>query len=193
MRWLTCGAAVLAAAVLAGCSTAAPASGPAPSGVASATPGGVPTGVASASPGGVPTGVATPAPSGAASATPGTGRSGGCKDAVAPADGGFPEVQGTAQDAELWGLLFVKRTPIRHGDEIKIVWRMTGEGPLHVKATLPGGAAATLVWGPEEHGGSTWRRPGQEWGTGFVFPEPGCWKIELTRTRGSGHVWLAVN
>ncbi|MEO3790963.1 hypothetical protein ABGB14_12150 [Nonomuraea sp. B10E15] len=190
MRWLTCGAAVLAAAVLAGCSTAAPASGPAPSGVASPTAGGVPSGVASAT----PTGVTTPAPSGAAGATPDTGRSGGCADAVAPpAGGGFPEVQGTAQDAELWGLLFVKKTPLHHGDEIKIVWRMTGEGPLRVKATLPGGAAATLVWGPEEHGGSTWRRPGQEWGTGFVFPEPGCWKVELTRTRGSGHVWLAVD
>ncbi|TDD24903.1 hypothetical protein [Nonomuraea diastatica] len=192
VRWLTCGAAVLAAAVLAGCSSVAPASGSAPSGVASPTAGGVPTGVASPSPSGAVSVTPSVIATGVTSATPGPGRSGGCADAVAPAGGGFPEVQGTARDAELWGLLFVKETPLHHGDEIKIVWRMTGEGPLHVRATLPDGAAATLVWGPEEHSGSSWRRPGQEWGTGFVFPKPGCWKVELTRTRGSGHVWLPV-
>ncbi|TDC05145.1 hypothetical protein E1267_20555 [Nonomuraea longispora] len=65
-------------------------------------------------------------------------------------------------------------------------------GPLRVAASLPDGTAATLVRGPEEHGGSSRRRPGQEWGTGFVFPEPGCWKVELTRTRGAGHVLLDV-
>ncbi|TDD08803.1 hypothetical protein E1292_10825 [Nonomuraea deserti] len=193
MRWLTCGAAVVAAVALAGCSTVAPASGSAPSGAASATATAVPTGAASPTPSDVASGVASPAPSGVASGTPGPGRSDGCAEAVAPAGGGFPEVQGTARDAELWGLLFVKKTPLHHGDEIKIVWRMTGEGPLRVKATLPDGAAAKLVWGPEQHDGSTWRRPGQEWGTGFVFPKPGCWKVELTRTRGSGHVWLAVD
>ncbi|MFG1698567.1 hypothetical protein [Nonomuraea sp. NPDC049309] len=105
---------------------------------------------------------------------------------------GFPEVRGTAEGAELWGLLFVRTTPLKRGDEVKIVWRMTGEGPLKVRASLPDGTQAKLIWGPEEHGGSNWRRPGQEWGTGFVFPKAGCWKIELTRTRGSGHLWLPV-
>ncbi|MGW0804879.1 hypothetical protein [Nonomuraea sp. NPDC002799] len=84
------------------------------------------------------------------------------------------------------------KPPLPRGKEVKIVWRMTGEGPLRVTGTLPDGTSAKLVWGPEEHGGSNWERPGQEWGTGFVFPKRGCWKIELTRTRGSGHVWLLV-
>ncbi|WP_345575567.1 hypothetical protein [Nonomuraea rosea] len=105
---------------------------------------------------------------------------------------GFPEVQGIGRDAEVWGLLFAKKPPLSRGKEIKIVWRMTGEGPLSVKATLPDGTAAKLAWGPEQHGGSSWQRPGEEWGTGFVFPKRGCWKVELTRTRGSGHVWLPV-
>ncbi|WP_248961426.1 hypothetical protein [Sphaerisporangium perillae] len=104
---------------------------------------------------------------------------------------GFPEVRGTATDAELWGLLFMD-VPFPRGREVKIVWRMTGEGPLKIKATLPDGTSARLAWGPEEHGGSTWRRPGDEWGTGLVFPKRGCWKVELTRTCGSGHVWLPV-
>ncbi|MGA5757248.1 hypothetical protein [Nonomuraea bangladeshensis] len=105
---------------------------------------------------------------------------------------GFPEVRGTGEGAELWGLLFGE-VPLRRGAEVKIVWRMTGDGPLRkVEATLPDGTRARLAWGPEEHGGSNWRRPGQEWGTGFVFPERGCWKVELTRDHGKGHVWLRV-
>ncbi|GAA3672343.1 hypothetical protein GCM10022224_040750 [Nonomuraea antimicrobica] len=121
-----------------------------------------------------------------------TGTGVGCNGTPVFLGNGFPEVRGTARDAELWGLLFVGRPPLERGDEVKIVWRMTGEGPLRIRATLPDGTAAKLVWGPEEHGGSTWRRPGQEWGTGFVFPKGGCWKVELVRTRGSGHVWLPV-
>lgn len=117
----------------------------------------------------------------------------GCKGTPVFLGEGFPEVRGTAEGAELWGLLFVRATPLKRGDEVKIVWRMTGEGPLKVRASLPDGTRAKLIWGPEEHGGSSWRRPGQEWGTGFVFPKAGCWKIELTRTRGSGHVWLPVH
>ncbi|GAA3218689.1 hypothetical protein [Nonomuraea helvata] len=105
---------------------------------------------------------------------------------------GFPEVRGTARDAELWGLLFAPGPPLASRKEIKIVWRMTGEGPLRVRAALADGTPARLAWGPEEHGGSNWHRPGEEWGTGFVFPKRGCWKIELTRTRGSGYVWLSV-
>ncbi|MGP3954444.1 hypothetical protein ACTWPT_00495 [Nonomuraea sp. 3N208] len=116
----------------------------------------------------------------------------GCNGTAVFLGQGFPEVQGTARDAELWGLLFAKGPPLPRGQEVKIVWRMTGQGPLQIKAELPDGTRARLAWGPEEHGGSTWQRPGEEWGTGFVFPKRGCWKIELTRTRGSGHVWLPV-
>jgi hypothetical protein len=57
---------------------------------------------------------------------------------------------------------------------------------------LPDGTRAKPWFGPEEHGGSTWRRPGEEWGTGFVFPKAGCYRVEVTRTRGSGYLWLPV-
>ncbi|HLU71997.1 MAG TPA: hypothetical protein VKZ82_07440 [Nonomuraea sp.] len=103
---------------------------------------------------------------------------------------GFPEVRGSAEDAELWGLLFGE-VPFKAGTEVKVVWRMTGDGPVEASATGPGGKRAKLVW-LQEHGGSSWRRPGDEWGTGWVFPEPGCWKVELSRTKGSGYAWLRV-
>ncbi|NRQ35648.1 hypothetical protein HII36_27995 [Nonomuraea sp. NN258] len=115
-----------------------------------------------------------------------------CDAGLVTQSDGFPEVEGTARDAELWGLLFTGPPPLPRGEEVKIVWRMTGDGPLKVSAALGDGTPAQLVWGPEAHGGSTWQRPGQEWGTGFVFPKPGCWEIRLSRTRGSGQVWLSV-
>ncbi|WP_433511769.1 hypothetical protein ACQP2T_49620 [Nonomuraea sp. CA-143628] len=104
---------------------------------------------------------------------------------------GFPEVRGTSQDAEVWGLLFAP-VPFGRGKEVKIVWRMTGEGPLKVTAALPDGTRAKPTFGPEQHTGSSWRRPGEEWGTGFVFPKAGCYRVDLTRARGSGHLWLPV-
>jgi hypothetical protein len=117
----------------------------------------------------------------------------GCENTSVTTTGdGFPEVRGIAEDAELWGLLFTSEPPLQRGKELKIVWRMTGEGPLKVTAAREDGTPARIAWGPEEHGGSTWKRPGQEWGTGIVFPEPGCWQVRLTRTHGTGHVWLAV-
>ncbi|MFI6599978.1 hypothetical protein ACIBHX_27370 [Nonomuraea sp. NPDC050536] len=96
-----------------------------------------------------------------------------------------------AEGAELWGLLFAN-PPFQHGKEIKLVWRMTGDGPLRASASLPDGTRAGLAWGPEEHDGSSWHKPGQEWGTGFVFPKAGCWRVQLTRTMGSGYVHLRV-
>lgn len=113
-----------------------------------------------------------------------------CDGTPALTSAGFLEVHGISQDAELWGLLFAE-VPFERGQEVKIVWRMTGAGPFKASASLPSGERAEPVW-LEDHGGSNWQRPGYEWGTGWVFPKAGCWKVELSRTRGSGHVWLRV-
>ena len=98
-----------------------------------------------------------------------------------------------ATDATIYGLVFfAPPLPIRTGDEVKIVWRMTGRGDLSVTYESPDGDPATLTFGPEPHSGSTYDRPGDEWGTGFRFDEPGCWHIHLQRTEGSGDVWITV-
>jgi hypothetical protein len=89
-------------------------------------------------------------------------------------------------------LFLTHRPPIRVGDEVKIVWRMTGKGELSVTSESPTGRPGVLTFGPEPHGGSSYSRPGDEWGTGFVFDEPGCWHIRLQRTSGSGDVWFDV-
>jgi len=104
------------------------------------------------------------------------------------------EVRGTTRSGTLWGLLLGPgAVPPRAGDELKIVWRMTGQGPLRVRFTAPDGKPKPLAFGPEAHrGASSYQRPGDEWGTGFRFTTPGCWHIRLTRSNNVGDVWLDV-
>jgi hypothetical protein len=99
------------------------------------------------------------------------------------------EVPATSSDSEAWGLLF----GVPKVGDLKIAWRMTGSGDLQVTATSPSGATVAPAWGPEAHGGSNWDRPGDEWGTGWVFDQPGCWQLHLARDVGSADVWLEVS
>lgn len=109
----------------------------------------------------------------------------------APNDQGR-EVRGRGDGAELHGLLMVRRLPVRARDRVKIVWRMTGSGPLRAAAYAPDGTKAKLDWPPDPHGGSTYHRPGEEWGVGYRFTKPGCWHLTLERTSGRGDVWFVV-
>jgi hypothetical protein len=95
----------------------------------------------------------------------------------------------------LFGLV-LSTLPIRSGDEVKIVWRMTGRGDAAFTAFDPQGIAQPLAWGPEFHGGqgaSTYHRPGAEWGVGYTFPTAGCWRLHAERVVGSADVWLTVH
>jgi hypothetical protein len=98
-----------------------------------------------------------------------------------------PEVQGTAANASLWLLLF---GPTKTGDDLKIVWRMTGTGDLHLVAIGPQGQQVAPDWGPEAHESSNWNRPGDEWGAGFTIPVAGCWDLRASRGDVSGDAWL---
>jgi len=102
------------------------------------------------------------------------------------------EVMGTAPGGSLYGLLFAGEPPsVVAGQEIKIVWRMTGTGAFAASAHS-GDADARLTFGPEAHSGSNYVRPGDEWGTGWIFPTAGCWDVHLSRGDLDGHVWLNV-
>ncbi|WP_166532849.1 hypothetical protein [Blastococcus xanthinilyticus] len=82
--------------------------------------------------------------------------------------------------------------PARVGDELKIVWRVTGTGDLSVRPVRPDGTEGELVFGPEPHGGSNFAAPGDEWGTGFVLDQAGCWQLELSRDDVAATVPLLV-
>src|SRR5690606_33226988 len=79
---------------------------------------------------------------------------------------GRPEVRATGRGIRARGLLMSPKgwPPLRADQELKIVWRVTGEGPLRAAATGPDGRDRPITWGPESHGGSSFQRPGQEWG-----------------------------
>ena len=105
----------------------------------------------------------------------------------------FPEVRGTMKsDGEMWALLFFDQA--QAGKEEKIVWRITGSGrQFNVRARNDDGTVIFPTWGPVDHGqGSNWHRPGNEWGTGFNFPEPGCWTLTATRGTTTGEIRLNV-
>lgn len=102
------------------------------------------------------------------------------------------DIEGQATNATLWALPF-ERMPFPAGETVKIVWRMTGSGPLRLDAAGPAGTDPdALQWGPEPHPGSNWHRPGDEWGTGLRFAEPGCWRVTVRRGEGIGAVWFTV-
>ncbi len=111
---------------------------------------------------------------------------------VQPSKNGFPEIQGTMKSAgELWALLFFDKA--QANKEEKIVWRITGTGKqFDIMARHEDGTIIHPIWGPEYHGGSNWERPGDEWGTGFNFPQPGCWTLTVTLGATSGEIRLEV-
>jgi len=106
------------------------------------------------------------------------------------------EAQGTGSgDVTAYGLLFVSDAASIPGDGStnKMVVRMTGDGEMLAHLVAPDGSERPLVWGPEQHGGSTFRRPGDEWGIGFAFDAPGCWQVALERANGDrADFWFDV-
>lgn len=73
----------------------------------------------------------------------------------------------------------------------KIVWRMTGSGDFQIIAHGPAGQ----VLQPTDftpHLGSSWQRPGDEWGSAFTFPASGCWDVHATRDNLVGDVWFVI-
>ncbi len=110
------------------------------------------------------------------------------------------DVQATSQEIEVWALFFAtyeglapgEPVFVPQGEEIKIVWRATGEGPVSFQALGPDESSVTPIWGPDGPRSSNWdTHPGEEWGTGWVFPEAGCWSMELRR--GDSVAYLDVD
>jgi len=103
----------------------------------------------------------------------------------------FLEIQADMKsDGEAWALLFFETARAREDE--KIVWRITGESDtFEAQAQSEDRTTIQPIW-KEYHGGSNWHRPGQEWGTGFNFPTPGCWTITVTRGETTGTISLEV-
>jgi len=94
-------------------------------------------------------------------------------------------------EGEAWALLFFGEA--HANQELKIVWRITTtELAVTAEAQHEDGTIVAPIWGPEYHESSTWERPGEEWGTGFNFSKPGCWRITVTSGETKGDIILEV-
>jgi len=115
-------------------------------------------------------------------------------DALATSDGAI----------EVWGLFYppsfsdLDDAPVQiempqPGDEglTKVVWRATGEGPFVAEASGPDDVSIEPT-GVVEHLGSNWDRPGDEWGTTWNFPQPGCWTFTITRGDDTAQISIEV-
>jgi hypothetical protein len=94
----------------------------------------------------------------------------------------------------MWGLIMADGpdNPLRINEQVKIIWRITGSGALDLLNIGPDGTAHPLQWGPVEHLSSSYTRPGDEWGAGYLFTQPGCWTLRATRGTASSSVWLEI-
>ncbi|MBE1605462.1 hypothetical protein [Actinopolymorpha pittospori] len=70
---------------------------------------------------------------------------------------------------------------------------MTGEGPIELSAIGSDGTRTALTWGPTAHGNvSNFDAPGDEWGAGYRFDSPGCWRLRARRTAGQAEALVFV-
>lgn len=127
-----------------------------------------------------------------------------CEPDLFAEDGQQADAQASSDEGtEVWGLFYPTSVtglggnpvsvvmPDAPGGQTKIVWRVTGEGEFEADARGPEGVTIGPAW-VEQHSGSNWARPGQEWGTGWEFPEPGCWTLTITRGDTEAEISIEV-
>jgi hypothetical protein len=115
-----------------------------------------------------------------------------------PANATSREARGTSETADLWALILEgtfaePRSAVlanATGRNVKIVWRMTGSGDPTFTLVAPDGSRSAVPHS-EPHS-SNWQRPGDEWGSIFHFPQPGCWRIHVERGQASADLWIAL-
>ncbi len=98
----------------------------------------------------------------------------------------------TTETPSLWALLMPSVWPLRAGTTVKIVWRMTGDGGLSLVAVGPDSSHLAPQGVLTQHVSSNWDRPGDEWGSVFVFPAAGCWDLHASRADIAGDIQLVV-
>jgi len=106
-------------------------------------------------------------------------------------DAGVPEAHGTGGDAGAWALLW-SAPPWSPNQQVKVVWRMQGDGAFDVVAIGPSDEIVRPSTGPTPHGASNWDRPGDEWGSSFALPHDGCWRLEASRGGLTSRVFVTV-
>jgi hypothetical protein len=82
-----------------------------------------------------------------------------------------------------------------------VLWRAEGDapGPLELSGADANGHRLAVEFGPSpvlpqlRGGGLAWPRPGREWGSRVLFPQPGCWRlvVDAGGRRGELVLWVS--
>ncbi len=96
---------------------------------------------------------------------------------------GYAEIEYPASEGTLWALLFAPDGQFQAGTTARILWKMTdGRGDIRLTAIHEDGTQIRPVEGPVSRmWRSDWNHEGQEWGSEFIFPKAGCWRILVSR------------
>jgi hypothetical protein len=87
------------------------------------------------------------------------------------------------------------------GERITVLWRADGfvPGDLELSGADVHGHRLAVEFGPSpvlpqlRGGGLQWPRPGREWGSRVLFPQPGCWRLEVDAGGRQGELVLWVS
>lgn len=113
-----------------------------------------------------------------------------CDTPAPEVDGGM---QATDSGGQVWVLPVGGDFPPIVGQEVKLVFRITGTGEFSVVAVDPSGTAHKPINGPDRHITSNFDRPGEEWGAVFQPDTAGCWQFQARRGDVSGSLAVSVS
>lgn len=102
------------------------------------------------------------------------------------------EVEGAVEGGrdELWALF--EGGEIRANDPIDVYWRIGGDKALRITLIGPNDrVVAVTAPRPQPH--PDWERPGEPWVSTIAFPQPGCWRVFVERSRRQGDLWVVVD
>lgn len=100
---------------------------------------------------------------------------------------GFVEVTAAVEGGNARAVVMEGR-PFLADVEIKMVWKLTGSGPLDLFATGARDVAPHLT----EHSFPGLEGPGDEWAATFTFPKTGCYVLHANRTGTSAYIKIMI-
>jgi hypothetical protein len=103
------------------------------------------------------------------------------------------EVKGTidVDDEDLWAL-FETQASIPAGQPVDVYWRIGGDKALRISLVGVNDQVVTVPAPiPTPH--PDWDRPGEPWMSTITFPQPGCWRVFVERSKREGDLWVVVS
>lgn len=109
--------------------------------------------------------------------------------AVSPSDPSLGVLIGNTQGGHFYASV---PASVSIDTETKVVVRATGSGPLRISAIGPDQMTVSPGYLDPHTDGSSWNGilPGDEWGTAWTLPMPGCWDLHAERTGLTGDIYF---